>query len=230
MLLVPRMPVARRLVRAVAGTASALRRTVAAAHGALLEAGARLLRNTRAAGRLIRAGLLGIGGGSVEFFMTLAMLLAHAFGVLLQVLFAVTLAVGFPIFGRSLSGQSFLVHFIRDGVGFFRGALMIVLVVCFVIFFRVGFLIGFVIGVQRFLQLFQFSGLDKGFGHGFDGFGALFGVSLRFFALGLDQLLGERADFRIGKARSIRSVGFRSLRLASFHFRSVCVARDLRFR
>ncbi len=102
--------------------------------------------------------------------------------------------VAVAVFRRSFRGQRFLVHFIGNGVGFFRGALVIVLVVRFVIFFRVGFLIG----VQRFLQLFKLSGLHKSFGHGFDGFGAGFGIGLRFFVLGFDQLLGKRVCLIVG--------------------------------
>ncbi len=119
------------------------------------------------------------------------------------VLFFVAFQMSFAVFGRAFRSQRFFVHFIRDGVGFFRGALMIVFVICFVILFRVGFLIGVLIFVQGFLQLFQFRGLHERFGPGFDGFGPVLGVSLRFFVLGFDQLLGERVCLIVGKGRSI---------------------------
>ena len=52
-------------------------------------------------------------------------------------------------------------HFVGDGVGFRRRVLVLVFLIVFVISFLIVFVISFLIGVQRFLQLFQFGGLDK---------------------------------------------------------------------
>ena len=96
-------------------------------------------------------------------------------------------------------------HFVGDGVGFLRRVLVIV----FVIAFLITLVIVFLISVQRFLQLFEFGGLYKRFGHGFDGLGALFGIGLRFFVLGFGKLFGERGDIFLGEVRAIRSVRVR---------------------
>ena len=140
------------------------------------------------------------------------------------VLFSVSLdrlsCVPFRVFGRSLRGQCLVMHFVGDGVGFLGR----IHVVSFVVFFVISFLIipvitfmtgvlivfviispiTFVIGVQRFLQLFKFGGLDVRFGHRFNSFGALLGVSLRFLVLGFCKLFGERGYVFLGKAGAIR--------------------------
>ena len=105
-----------------------------------------------------------------------------------------------PVSGRRLRGQRFVMHFVGDGVGFRRRVLVIVFLVVFVIGVLVAFSITFVIGIQRFLQLLEFGGLYIRFGHGFDRLGPLFGIGLRFFVLGLGQLLGERGYIFVGKA------------------------------
>jgi hypothetical protein len=196
------MAVARRLVRASGAAVPSALRAVAAAHGAL-EASARLLGNARAGGRLFPARLLRFGG-AVEFFVTFR-----------GVLFSVLPFVPFAMFRSAFRGQRFVVHFVGKGVGFFRRVLMIGFVVGFVIFFAVGFLIG----VQRFLQLFEFCGLDERFGHRFDRLGPVFGVCLCFFVLGFGKLLGERVYILVGKAIAIRSDRFRRLRMGRFGFR-----------
>ena len=82
-------------------------------------------------------------------------------------------------------------HFVGEGLGFrCRGLVIVFLVVS---------LISVLIGVQSFLQLLEFGGLYIRFGHCFDRFGPLFGIGLRFFMLGLGQLLGERVYIFLGK-------------------------------
>ena len=113
-----------------------------------------------------------------------------------------------PVFGGCFGGQRFVVHFVGECVGIFRGALLIV----FVVFFL--FLVGVVIGVQRFLQFLEFGGLDKCFGHGFDGLGAHFRAGLRFFVLGFGELGGERSNLRVGKGGAIYNMRVRDHRRA----------------
>ncbi len=93
-------------------------------------------------------------------------------------------------------------HFVGDGVGFLRR----VLVILFVIAFLITLVIVFLISVQRFLQLFEFGGLHKRFGHGLDGLGALFRIGLRLFVLGFGKLFGERGDIFLGEVRAIWSL------------------------
>ena len=120
-------------------------------------------------------------------------------------------------------------HFVGDGVGFLRRVLVIVFLIVFLIIFLIAFLISFVIGVQRFLQLFEFGGLDKRFGHRFDRLGALFGIGLRFFVLGLGQLFGERGYFFLGEACAIRSMRVRDhLRASDSSFGSRAISVSIR--
>ena len=100
-------------------------------------------------------------------------------------------------------------HFVGDGVGFLRGVL--------------------VIGIQRFLQLFEFGGLYKGFGHRFHRLGPLFGIGLSFFVLGLGQLFGKRGYIFLREAGAIRSLRIRDLRWARFEIKPVEVASDVFF-
>ena len=83
------------------------------------------------------------------------------------------------MFRTSLSGQRFVVHFVGQRVGIFRGIIVLVFLVVF-------FLVVFVLGVQGFLQFLEFRRLDKSFGSGFNGFGAHFGAGERLFMLGFD--------------------------------------------
>jgi len=80
--------------------------------------------------------------------------------VLFSTSFFVLFQVFFPMSWRRLSGECLVMHFVGDGVGFFRRFLVIV--------FAIIFAIAFLIGIQRFLQLFEFGGLDIRFGHRFD--------------------------------------------------------------
>jgi len=113
-------------------------------------------------------------------------------------------------------------HFIGDGVGFRRSILVIV----FLIRVLITFVITFMITVQCFLQLFELGRLDKRFGNGFDRLGALLGVGLRFFVLGLRQLLGKRGYFLLGHVRDMR---VRYVRGTRFGIKPVEVARDFGF-
>lgn len=131
---------------------------------------------------------------------------------------------------RRLRGQRLVMHFVGDGVSFRRRVLVIVFLVVFVIGVLVAFSITFVIGIQRFLQLFEFSGLYIRFGHRFDRFGPLFGIGLRFFMLGLGELFGKRVYIFLGKAGAIRGMRVRDRRRARSGIEPVEVARDFSFR
>jgi hypothetical protein len=204
------MSVLRRLVRASSAAASSALRASPTAHRAL-KPGARLLRNTRAGGRLsLAAGLalrrrieifLALGKFLAVFFgvfpdvfpgvafLSVELLLAVAFALVLRVSVFVRFAVLLAKSGSAFGRQRFVVHFVGDGIGFFGRVFVIV-----------------VIRVQRFLQLFEFRGLDKRFGHGFDGLGAFFGIGLGFFVFGFRQLFGERSYFFLGQRSSIRGM------------------------
>jgi hypothetical protein len=125
---------------------------------------------------------------AVQFVVQFAVFLAVRFQVSFRVAFG--LAVLVTVFGRRLGGQRFIMHFVGEGVGFFRRVFVIVLVI--------------LIGIQSFLQFFHFGWFHVRFGHGFDGFGALFGIGLGFFVLGFGELLGERGDVFVGKVRDMR--------------------------
>jgi hypothetical protein len=91
-LLVARMPVSWRLMRPASGTAATAAtalRAIAAAHGPL-KARARLLRNTRARGRLRSAGLLP-SHARLQLFAS--------FGVIAQMNFAMSRFVFLVVFG-----------------------------------------------------------------------------------------------------------------------------------
>jgi hypothetical protein len=209
-LFVPRVPVLRRLI-GTPGTAASALGAPSPAHGTL-EAGARLLGNARAGGRLYLARKRG-SRGLVQFFVSLGVFLFGSFSVLLAESFAVFFRVAFRVFlfgslpWRSLGGQRFVMHFVGEGVGFLRGVL--------------------VIGIQRFLQLFEFGGLYKGFGHRFNRLRPLFGIGLRFFVLGLGKLFGQRGYIFLREAGAIRSMRIRYLRWARFEIKPVEVASDV---
>src|SRR5580704_13835905 len=101
---------------------------------------------------------------------------------------------------RRLRGHRFVMHFVGDGFGFLRRVLVVVFAIAFLIGVLIILSISVLIAVQRFLQLFEFRGFHELFGHRFDGFGAVLCVSLRFFMLGLGQLLGERGYVFVGEA------------------------------
>jgi hypothetical protein len=177
-----------------------------------LETRARLLGNAHACRRLslderLRFGVFFF----VAFFAAFAVLFFVAFALPFHVLLALAFAVfrfgAFLLLGRTLGGHGFVVHFVGKGVGILGRA--------FLIFFAIAFLIG----VQRFLQLLEFRGLDKRFGHGFDRLGPIFGVGRRFFVLGLGQLFGERGYIFVGECRAVRGLLFGDL----------SVTRGLRF-
>jgi hypothetical protein len=220
-LFVARMSVLRRLVRASSAAASSALRASPTAHRAL-KPGARLLRNTRAGGRLSLAAGLALRR-RIEIFLALGKFLAVFFGVfpdvfpgvaflsvelLLAVPFELIFAAPFALVlrvsafvrfavllaksGSAFRRQRFVVHFVGDGIGFFGRVFVIVVVV--------------VVRVQGFLQLFEFGRLDKRFGHGFDGLGAFFGIGLGFFVFGFRQLFGERSYFFLGQRSSIRGM------------------------
>jgi hypothetical protein len=215
---VPRVAVLRRVVRAPAGAAASALGTASAAHGPL-EACARLFGNARAHRRLPFARVRRFSG-LVRFLVSFSMGFVMNPGVLFSVSFDRLSSVPFRVFGRSFRGQRFVVHFVGDGVGFLGRIHVVSFVVFFVIVFLIAFLIispitfvivtvitfviRVLIGVQRFLQFLEFGGLDIRFGHRFDSFGALFGVSLRFLVLGFGKLFGERGYVFLGKARAIR--------------------------
>jgi hypothetical protein len=226
-LLVPRVPVLRRLVRTPAGTPPALR-AASAPHGPL-EARPRLLGNARARGRLSLAAMRRVRG-PVKFFAHFSvnpgMFPCVFSAVLFSMSFFVLFQVFFPMSWRRLGGQCFFMHFIGDGLGFRYCFLVIVLVIVSLIRVLIALLITFVIGVQRFLQFFEFGGLDIRFGHGFDRFGALFGVSLRFFVLGLGQLFGERGYVLLGHVSDMR---VRDVRRTRFGVKPVEIASDFGF-
>jgi hypothetical protein len=127
------------------------------------------------------------------------------------------------VFGRSLGCERFVVHFIGQVVGLFRGVVVLV----FLVFLF--FLVVFVLGIQSFLQFLELSGLDKRFG-GFNGLGTHFGAGDRLFVLGFDQLLGERSDLLIGESRAVRDVRVRNYRGALLGIEFVEVARNLTLR
>ena len=127
-------------------------------------------------------------------------------------------SVTFGLPWRSLRGQRFFMHFVGDGVGFLRRVLVIV------------FVISFLIGVQRFLQLFEFGGLYKRFGHCFDRLGPLFSIGLRFFVLGFGKLFGKRGYIFLGEVCAIRSMRVRHHPWTRFEIKSVEVASDFFFR
>ena len=116
-------------------------------------------------------------------------------------------------------------HFVGDGVGFLRR----ILVILFVIAFLITLVIVFLISVQRFLQLFEFGGLHKRFGHGLDGLGALFRIGLRFFMLGLGKLFGKRGYIFLGEVSAIRSMRVRYHPRTRFGIEVVEVAGDFYF-
>ncbi len=113
-------------------------------------------------------------------------------------------------------------HFVGKSVGLFRRVLVIV----FLVTFPITFLIRVLIGVQRFLQLLEFGRFDVRFGDGFDSLGALFGIGLRFFVLGFDQLLAERGYFLFGKVRGMR---IRDHRRPCFGIETVEIVSDIFF-
>jgi hypothetical protein len=206
-LLVPRVAVLRRLMRAPASAAAALWPASASSPHGPLKPRARRLGDTRARRRLPFAGLSRVHGlgAVVELFVTLGVLLRVFFFVALfmrlaviafafvhltvlffvrfQMLAFVSLSVRFAVFRGRLRCHGLVVHFVGDGVGFFGGFLVLVLV-----------------GVQSFLQLLEFGRFNVRFGDRFDRFGALFRVGLRFFVLGFSQLLGERGNVFVGQA------------------------------
>jgi hypothetical protein len=178
-LFVPWVPVLRRLMRAASGAAASALGAASAAHGAL-EAGARLLGNARARGRL-RLARKRCCRGLVESFVSLGVFLRVLFAVFFSnqfvVCFADSFAMFFPmsfrmplfvrVLRRSVGRQCFFMHFVRERVGFLCRVFVIVL-----------------IGVQGFLQLFEFRGLHKGLGHGFERFGPFTGIGMSFLVLG----------------------------------------------
>jgi hypothetical protein len=109
-------------------------------------------------------------------------------------------------------------HFVGDGIGFFRRVLVIV--------FSVGLSVRVSIGVQRFLQLFQFRWLDKRLGHGLDCFGPLLGISLRFFVFSFGELFGKRGYVFVGEVCDVR---VRDLRRTCFGIKPIEVAGDFFF-
>jgi hypothetical protein len=90
-LFVPRVAVLRRLMRASAGAAASALRAASAAHGAL-EAGARLLGNARARGRLPFARMRRLRG-LVKFFLACPVNFFVSLGLLLAVFSRVPFAV-----------------------------------------------------------------------------------------------------------------------------------------
>jgi hypothetical protein len=169
-LFVPWVAVLRRLIGTPAASSSL--GPASAAHGTL-KAGAGLFGYARARRRLHFARRRR-SGSLVEFLVSLGLgvFIPGFWRVLFSTLFPVNFSVFIPGLWRRLRGQRFIMHFVGDGVGF----------LCRVL----------VVGIQRLLQLFEFGGLYKGFGHCFDCFPPFFGTGLRFFVLGLGELFGKR--------------------------------------
>jgi hypothetical protein len=203
-LFVPRMRMlligAMLVVRAPTAASTALG-TSAATHGPL-EPGTRLIGNASRRRRLSLGAwkvFAGREGGFVlsfepcrvnflvEFFVPF--LFVSFFAVLLFVLGFMNFAMLFRVLVRGIGGGCYVMHFIRDGIGFggFVGSLVLGS------FLLRGFSLG--IGIQGFLQLVEFRGLDKRFDRRIESLGAMLGFGLCFLMLGFRKLFGEGTHF-----------------------------------
>jgi hypothetical protein len=132
----------------------------------------------------------------VSFVMFFVMFGRMPISMLVRMQFPMFRFVPFAVLRRGISGHGHFMHFVGKCIGLVLRLFMIGIMIRFVVGVMIGVLFGlmlcfqifFRVRFERILQFFDLSGVDKGFGHGFNRFRPVF--RLRFFVLRFRKLLG----------------------------------------